>query len=125
MTGAFEPAYLGLLRSGELEQRVPLAWRHLERCDLCPRYCHINRLQTLQGAVCRTGEQAIVNSFGPHFGEEDPLRGVMGSGTIFFSWCNLRCVFCQNWEISQQGLGREQGNRINEGFASIIRALNN
>lgn len=107
MTGAFEPAYLGLLRSGELEQRVPLAWRHLERCDLCPHYCHINRLQTIQGAVCRTGEQAIVNSFGPHFGEEDPLRGVMGSGTIFFSWCNLRCVFCQNWEISQKGLGRE------------------
>jgi putative pyruvate formate lyase activating enzyme len=57
--------------------------------------------------VCRTGERAIVNSFGPHHGEENPLRGWQGSGTIFFSWCSLRCVFCQNWEISQKGIGRE------------------
>jgi putative pyruvate formate lyase activating enzyme len=57
--------------------------------------------------VCRTGARARVHSFGPHHGEEDPLRGRQGSGTIFFSWCNLRCVYCQNWEISQKGLGRE------------------
>ena len=57
--------------------------------------------------MCRTGERAIVNSFGPHHGEEDPLRGWSGSGTIFFSWCSLRCVFCQNWDISQKGMGRE------------------
>jgi putative pyruvate formate lyase activating enzyme len=61
----------------------------------------------VQGAVCRTGEHAIAHSHGPHHGEEDPLRGSKGSGTIFFSWCNLRCVYCQNWDISQKGLGRE------------------
>ncbi|MCG6939089.1 MAG: radical SAM protein [Gammaproteobacteria bacterium] len=67
----------------------------------------MNRRETIKGAICRTGERAVVNSFGPHHGEEDPLRGTNGSGTIFFSWCNLRCVFCQNWEISHKGLGRE------------------
>jgi putative pyruvate formate lyase activating enzyme len=67
----------------------------------------VNRRETIKGAVCRTGERAVVNSFGPHDGEEDPLRGWNGSGTIFFSWCSLRCVFCQNWEISQKGIGRE------------------
>jgi putative pyruvate formate lyase activating enzyme len=103
----FEPAYLALLESGELARRAAAAWRHLERCDLCARYCRVNRLATIEGAVCRTGERAIVASYGPHHGEEDPLRGSQGSGTIFFSWCNLRCVFCQNWDISQKGIGRE------------------
>ncbi len=82
------------------------AFHRLERCDLCARYCHVNRLVTIDGAICRTGERAIVHSFGPHHGEEHVLRGWNGSGTIFFSWCNLRCVFCQNWEISQKGIGR-------------------
>jgi putative pyruvate formate lyase activating enzyme len=86
---------------------VTAAWTHLENCDLCARYCHVNRRQTTKGAVCRTGERAVVNSYGPHHGEEDVLRGLNGSGTVFFSWCNLRCVFCLNWEISQKGLGRE------------------
>lgn len=103
----FEPAYLKLLRSGDLRERVSQAFRHLESCDLCARYCHVNRLLTIQGAVCRTGEHAVVHSYGPHHGEEDVLRGWKGSGTIFFSWCNLRCVFCQNWEISHKGIGRE------------------
>ena len=103
----FEPAYLSLLRRGELSARVEQAYQHLEDCDLCARYCHMNRRETIKGAVCRTGERAVVNSFGPHHGEEDPLRGTNGSGTIFFSWCNLRCVFCQNWEISHKGIGRE------------------
>ncbi len=106
-TNHFEPAYLALLASGGLERRAAAAYRHLEDCDLCGRYCHVNRRQSIRGAVCRTGERAVVNSFGPHHGEEDPLRGWNGSGTIFFSWCNLRCVFCQNWEISQKGMGRE------------------
>ena len=101
------PAYLELARTGELAQRVARAWRHLEDCDLCARYCRMNRLQTIKGAVCRTGERAVVHSHGPHHGEEDPLRGRFGSGTIFFGWCNLRCVYCQNWDISQKGLGRE------------------
>ncbi len=104
----FRPAYLGLLERGEFERRVELAWRHLEHCDLCARYCRVNRRATLEGAVCRTGEQAVVASYGPHHGEEDPLRGRCGSGTIFFAWCNLRCVFCQNWDLSQKGIGEER-----------------
>lgn len=101
------PGYHSLAESGELALRVSEAWRHLEDCDLCARYCRINRLETIKGAVCRTGERAVVHSHGPHHGEEKPLRGWNGSGTIFFSWCNLRCVFCQNWDISHKGLGRE------------------
>ena len=103
----YQPAYLKLLESGELAQRKDQAAQHLSNCDLCARYCHVNRYQTTKGAVCRTGEKAVVYSFGPHHGEEKPLRGDHGSGTIFFSWCNLRCVYCQNWEISQLGQGNE------------------
>ncbi len=84
-----------------------VAYRRLEDCDLCARYCHVNRRQGIAGAVCRTGERAVVASYGAHHGEENPLRGWGGSGTIFFSWCNLRCVFCQNWDISQRRVGRE------------------
>jgi putative pyruvate formate lyase activating enzyme len=103
----FTPAYLTLLKSGALAERVSAAWRHMEDCDLCARYCHVNRMETDKGAVCRTGKPARVFSFGAHHGEEDPLRGTRGSGTIFFSWCNLRCVFCQNWDISHKGMGSE------------------
>jgi putative pyruvate formate lyase activating enzyme len=74
---------------------------------LCARYCHVNRRLGIEGAVCRTGERAVVASYGAHHGEEEPLRGRRGSGTVFFSWCNLRCVFCQNWDISRKGIGRE------------------
>ena len=104
----FEPAYLALHRSGELVERARVADRHLEDCDLCARYCHVNRKQTLNGVVCRTGELAVVNSAGPHHGEEDCLRGWRGSGAIFFAWCNMRCVFCQNWDISWKGRGEER-----------------
>jgi putative pyruvate formate lyase activating enzyme len=105
----FTPAYLRLLESGELERRVEEAWRHLADCDLCARYCFVDRTKTVEGTACRTGERAVVASYGPHHGEEDCLRGTRGSGTIFFSWCNLRCRFCQNWEVSQKGEGREVG----------------
>ncbi|HEY4773702.1 MAG TPA: radical SAM protein [Xanthobacteraceae bacterium] len=104
---AVEPAYLGLLRSSELAERARLARRHLENCDLCARYCRVNRRQSIRGAICRTGERAVVHSAGPHHGEEDCLRGWRGSGTIFFSWCNLRCIYCQNWEIAWKGEGQE------------------
>jgi putative pyruvate formate lyase activating enzyme len=80
---------------------------HLEECDLCPRYCRVNRRETVRGAFCRTGERAIVHSYGPHHGEEDPLRGRAGSGTIFFNRCNLRCIYCQNRDISQKSSGRK------------------
>jgi len=109
VTATFEPAYLRLLDSGDLESRAEQAFARLADCDLCARYCRVNRRLTTRGAVCRTGERAVVSSYGPHHGEEDPIRGSRGSGTIFFSWCNLRCVFCQNWEISQKGEGREVG----------------
>jgi len=106
-TAAREPAYLALHRSGELGVRAARARERLADCDLCARYCHCDRLKGISGAVCRTGEKARVHGFGPHFGEEDPLRGTHGSGTIFFSLCNLRCDFCQNWTISQRGDGVE------------------
>jgi len=103
----WRPGYIDLLKRGLLAERVRQASLRLKDCDLCARYCHIDRCVAVKGAVCRTGERAVVHSFGPHHGEEDPLRGWNGSGTIFFSWCNLRCVFCQNWDISQKGIGRE------------------
>ncbi len=103
----FEPAYLNLLRSGELKERVKEAYKRLEMCDICPRECGVNRRESAKGAVCRTGERAVVSSCNPHFGEEAPLVGRGGSGTIFFAWCNLNCQYCQNYEISQLGQGRE------------------
>jgi putative pyruvate formate lyase activating enzyme len=107
MAKQFEAAYLALLRSGELKRRAAEAYARLEACDICARECGVNRRESAEGASCRTGERAVVSSAGPHFGEEDPLVGSGGSGTIFFSWCNLRCQFCQNAEISQLGHGRE------------------
>lgn len=100
----FEPAYLSLYRSGELEARVERAIEGLKACRVCPRDCESNRLAEELGA-CKTGRLAVVSSAFPHFGEEDVLRGKSGSGTVFFSNCNLRCVFCQNAEISHAGHG--------------------
>ena len=102
---SFEPAYVALLRSGELRRRVEAAYERMHNCDLCGRKCGVDR-HTTHGA-CKTGTKAVVASYGPHFGEEDPLRGYGGSGTIFFSWCNLNCQFCQNYDISQLGHGEE------------------
>jgi putative pyruvate formate lyase activating enzyme len=100
----FSPGYIALLESGELEERVRAAYKRLEACDLCPRLCGVNRREGVLGS-CRTGEEALVSSAGPHFGEESPLVGRGGSGTIFFAWCNLRCRYCQNEMISQFGEG--------------------
>ncbi len=104
------PAYLETWKSGELARRVDLALATLERCTVCPRDCAVNRLAD-EKAVCKVGRRAKVSSYFPHFGEEDCLRGWNGSGTIFFSWCNLKCVFCQNWETSNEGAGDEVGPR--------------
>ncbi len=103
----FQPAYLRLWSTGELKDQVELARQHLGNCDLCANHCRVNRYQTTEGTVCRTGPLARVSSYGNHYGEEEPLRGTRGSGTIFFARCNMRCVYCQNWEISQTGVGRE------------------
>ncbi len=97
----FEPAYLRLHESGELKERVERAVESLRSCEVCPRNCRVDRLAG-KFAVCKTGRYAVVSSHFPHFGEEDCLRGWKGSGTIFFSGCNLRCVFCQNFDISWQ-----------------------
>ena len=102
----FEPAYLRLAREGRLPGRLKAALEELEDCRACPRNCGVNRLMN-ETRVCHTGRYAVVASAFPHFGEEDCLRGWRGSGTIFFSLCNLRCVFCQNWDISQKLSGKE------------------
>ena len=102
-----EPAYLALHRQGALAERARLAGESLECCDLCPRSCRADRRATSRGIGCHTGAHARVASHFPHLGEERCLSGRRGSGTLFFSFCNLRCVFCQNWEISWQGEGRE------------------
>jgi putative pyruvate formate lyase activating enzyme len=101
----FEPAYLILLRSGELKHRVQAAYERLHDCDFCGRECRVDRYEKL--GTCRTGVRALVSSYGPHMGEEDPLRGFRGSGIIFFAWCNLNCQYCQNYDISQLGRGEE------------------
>ncbi|NIN71510.1 MAG: radical SAM protein [Gemmatimonadetes bacterium] len=92
-------AYLNL-GSDELHKRARAAVAGLADCRACPRDCQVNRLED-KWAACKTGRYAVVSSCFPHFGEENPLRGWNGSGTIFFSHCNLRCVFCQNYDISQ------------------------
>lgn len=93
------PAYLDLA-PGELRARAETAVQSLADCRLCPRDCGADRLAG-KWSACKTGRHAVVGSFFPHLGEEDPLRGWKGSGTIFFTHCNLRCVFCQNHDISQ------------------------
>lgn len=100
----FERPYLKLLHNGELERRAREAVEHLNACDLCPWECKIDRAAGRLG-ICKTSRRARVSSFFPHMGEEDPLRGTRGSGTIFFANCNLRCQYCQNYKISQLGEG--------------------
>ncbi|MEW6116127.1 MAG: radical SAM protein [Nitrospirota bacterium] len=101
----FTAAYLKLSRA-ELWQRVNSAEGLLKRCTLCPRACGIDRTSGEVG-FCRTGDRPLVASWGAHFGEERPIVGRFGSGTIFFSNCNLGCIFCQNWDISQSCEGSE------------------
>ncbi len=101
----FRPAYLELTLA-EIRRRAEQAVAALARCEICPRNCRVNRLVD-EARVCATGRYARVSTWFPHFGEEDCLRGTRGSGTIFFAFCNLRCVFCQNHDTSQAGHGRE------------------
>ena len=112
------PAYLNLSLS-ELRIRASSAYARMAHCDLCARRCDVDRLNGDLG-VCKTGLQAMVSSYGPHLGEEDPLRGWKGSGTIFFARCNLRCQFCQNHDISQTDAGDEV---TSQELARIMLAL--
>jgi putative pyruvate formate lyase activating enzyme len=101
---SFEPTYLKLHRTGELRRRADTLWAMLESCRLCPRECGAARLRGEKG-FCRGSRDVEVSSHHPHFGEERSLVGRGGSGTIFLTNCNLRCVFCINWEVSQGGQG--------------------
>lgn len=117
----FEPAYVKLLESGELRDRVSKAYDNLSICNVCAWNCPVDRRAGKTG-VCRTGIRATVSSYGPHMGEEDPLRGWRGSGTIFFTRCNLSCQYCQNYDISQTGAGEEVEP---EELATIMLELQN
>ncbi len=101
-----EPGYIRLYANGELERRSDAAHDLLASCTVCPRRCSVNRIAGERG-FCRTGLLPVISSFGPHFGEEPPLVGTGGSGTIFVTHCNLSCCFCQNYDISQCGRGSE------------------
>jgi putative pyruvate formate lyase activating enzyme len=99
-TDAYEPGYLRLLASGELQERVERLYALLRSCTVCPRDCRNDRLAGVL-ASCASGEQPVVSSYTPHFGEEPCLSGTKGAGNVFFGNCNLRCVYCQNFQISQ------------------------
>ncbi len=118
---SFQPSYLKLKQTGELEKRINFFQKLYKSCSLCPHECKTDRYKNTNG-FCRSGEKAKVASFGPHFGEEAPLVGRNGSGTIFFSACNLRCVYCQNFEISQLHEGTEIGD---EQLAEMMLSLQN
>lgn len=100
----FEAAYLNTYRGGCLQEKIEKSFQIMESCTLCPRSCGVNRLRGERG-VCKAGLDPEVSSYSPHFGEESPLVGRHGSGTIFLSHCNLRCSFCQNYSISHLGEG--------------------
>ena len=115
----FEPGYLSLHRSGELKRRGEQLWSMMESCELCPRMCGVNKLKGEKG-FCDANSSLEISAFHPHYGEEKPLVGKGGSGTIFLTNCSLRCVFCINWEISQRGEGSE---RTIDEFAQMMITL--
>lgn len=118
----FEPVYMETYRSGRIWEKVERAREMLRDCRVCPRECHANRWDGELG-TCSIGRYAEVSSYGPHLGEEDCLRGWRGSGTIFFTRCNLLCVFCQNFSISHTAVEREKVTP--EKLASIMLYLQN
>jgi putative pyruvate formate lyase activating enzyme len=116
---SFVPSYIETFEKGHLKAKIDTAYGLLQSCALCPRKCRIDRLAGETG-TCKTGKSAWVSSANAHFGEEDPLVGTHGSGTIFFTHCNLMCLFCQNYDISHQGYGQE----VSDGeLAGIMLAL--
>jgi putative pyruvate formate lyase activating enzyme len=97
-----------MLSGIELNERIEQAYKLLEACRVCPRECGVNRMKNDKLGFCRSGLNPVISSVSPHHGEEPPLSGTKGSGTIFFTNCNLRCVYCQNYPISQMGNGAER-----------------
>ena len=122
MAKSFEASYLSLLHDGRLESRVAALERLLESCTVCPRDCFNNRLQN-EIAACYSGRLPIVSSYTAHFGEEPPLVGTRGAGNIFFGNCNLRCVYCQNYQISQTHKEQLKNEITHERLAEIMLEL--
>ncbi|MCD4729976.1 MAG: radical SAM protein [Bacteroidales bacterium] len=118
---SFQPAYLESYKNRILKKRKEQAFEKLKNCHLCPRNCGVDRTVGKTG-ICKTGVRAVVASYAPHFGEEAPLVGRYGSGTIFFTHCNLLCNFCQNYDISHEGHGIEVSNSH---LARIMMELQN
>jgi putative pyruvate formate lyase activating enzyme len=118
---SIEPAYISTLKNGLFKRKIEKAYNLLKSCVLCPRKCNVDRLSDKTG-ICNTGKLAWVSSYNPHFGEEEPLVGSHGSGTIFFTHCNLLCVFCQNFDISHQGYGQKVSD---DELAEIMLSLQN
>ena len=116
------PAYLSLLRSDKLSRRVEDLEGLLESCTVCPRDCLNNRLKD-EIAACYSGRLPIVSSYTPHFGEEPPLTGTRGAGNIFFGNCNLRCVYCQNYQISQTHKTQIKNEVTHERLAEMMLEL--
>ena len=119
MKVSFQPSYTHLGSNG-LNEKVKEAKKHFTECNLCPHECGVNRKKAV--GFCRAADKVIVSSYGPHFGEESPLVGENGSGTIFFGYCNMRCVFCQNCELSFGGEGEIISNKE---LADIMLTLQN
>src|SRR5436189_1002828 len=117
-----QPSYLGLLPTGELQRRVASLEALLERCTVCPRDCLTNRLKD-EIAACYSGRLPIVSSYTAHFGEEPPLVGTRGAGNIFFGNCNLRCVYCQNYQISQTHKEQVKNEVTHERLAEMMLEL--
>lgn len=121
---SFIPSYIKLLRNGELQKRAESAYGNLLSCTSCPRDCNVNRINGEYG-ICTSGALPVVSSYTPHFGEEPVLSGTNGAGNIFFGNCNLKCIFCQNFEISQNPKS-EKNNEVNHyRLAEIMIELQN
>ena len=118
----FVPSYIKLLRSGELYKRAEKAYANLASCTSCPRECNVDRINGEYG-ICTSGHLPIVSSYTPHFGEEPVLSGTKGAGNIFFGNCNLKCIYCQNFEISQNPLLEKHHEVIHDRLAEIMIEL--
>ena len=116
---SFDPVYMKTFEEDLLKEKIAKAYDILRACDLCPRRCGVDRHAGETG-ICKTGKIAMVSSYNPHFGEEAPLVGSRGSGTIFFTHCNLMCLFCQNYDISHEGYGQKLSD---EQISAMMLAL--
>lgn len=118
----FIPSYIKLLQSGELKVRAEKAYNNLNSCTSCPRDCKVDRISGKYG-ICTSGHLPIVSSYTPHFGEEPVLSGTNGAGNIFFGNCNLKCIYCQNYEISQNPISERINEATHNRLAEIMLEL--